>query len=465
MDIHPILIAISPAIILTLTPHSTATEASQLFDPLRYNNGYFGRTSAVSTSLIAISSNGNNKNLGSVTLFSPSRGSFSFSSRIDGTRTGTGFGHSVALSDQTILIGAPWEDENDKPQQGAVYVFVKSGSEWIQQARLTAPDGVAKEGFGYSVAIRNDTCVIGKPSDASGGSAYVFLREGNDWLFASKITPSSGGRGSFGANVQLLDNTLVICAPNASGGSLPQSGAALVYSGSKATWTLEATLTADDRAAQGNFAVCASITPNTILVGAPYHDNGSQHDSGAAYVFSRNGNTWTQHAKLTALNGSAGDFFGQSVAISGNVALVGAPLDDDGPSQAAGSAYVFSRTGSTWTQQTKLALFAGSAFDWFGYSVAIANGLCICTSPYYDFGNTEDCGAAWIFNIESILCNADLNGDRMVNVADLSFFLGVFGANTLVFPQAAGADFNGDGRVDSADLSVLLTNFGRSCAE
>jgi len=149
-----------------------------------------------------------------------------------------------------------------------------------------------------------------------------------------------------------------------------------------------AKLTASDAAADDLFGRSVSISGDTAIVGAVFDDDACPTDpdcnSGSAYVFVKNGATWTRTAKLTASDAAADDFFGDSVSISGDTAIVGAPRDDDAGS-FSGSAYVFVKNGATWTQQAKLTASDAAVNDFFGFSVSISGDTAI-VGAFFDDG-------------------------------------------------------------------------------
>ena len=154
---------------------------------------------------------------------------------------------------------------------------------------------------------------------------------------------------------------------------------------------------ASDGATGDNFGVSVAISGDYALVGATGDDIGANADQGSAYVFIRSGSSWIQQAKLTATDGAANDLFGVSVAISGDYALVGAYGDAIGANSQQGSAYVFVRSGSSWTQQAKLTAADGAAFDYFGISVAISGDYALVGAYLDDIGANIQQGSAYVF--------------------------------------------------------------------
>jgi hypothetical protein len=348
------------------------------------------------------------------------------------------FGISVAISGDTIVVGAYLEDSaatgtngsqsnNSALDSGAAYVFVRSGATWSQQAYLKASNTGARDDFGARVAISGDTIVVGalgEDSAATGinanqsdnsaldsGAAYVFVRSGTTWSQQAYLKASNTGANDFfGSSVAISGNTLVVGASaeasaatgingSQSDNGANDSGAAYVFVRSGTTWSQQAYLKASNTGANDFFGYSVAISGNTLVVGASAEAsaatgiNGNQSNnsaglSGAAYVFVRSGSTWSQQAYLKASNTGANDQFGTSVAISGDTIVVGARSEasaatgingnqGDNSAGASGAAYVYVRTGTTWSQQVYLKASNRGAGDWFGYSVAIFGGAIV----------------------------------------------------------------------------------------
>ncbi len=320
---------------------------------------------------------------------------------------GAWFGYSVAMSGDYAIVGAP----NDHPygdNQGAAYVFVRSGNIWTQQARLIARDGNAGDFFGGSVAISGDYVLIGASGDGDGegnafamydiGAAYVFVRSGSTWTQQAKLLANDGAPyDSFGSGVALSGDYAFIGADGDDMSALKvEQGSAYVFVRSGSTWTQEAKLIADDGDTKDYFGRTVAISGNYLLVGSGNDDVGSNTDQGSVYVFVRSGTAWTQQAKLTASDGASEDYFGASLAISGDYAIIGAYGDDMGANVDQGSAYVFVRSGSTWTQQAKLLASNGSDKHYFGSSVAIFENTAVVGAGNLN-GPTGDMGTTYMF--------------------------------------------------------------------
>lgn len=320
------------------------------------------------------------------------------------------FGWVVALSDdgQTIAAGSP-ADDSTFSDTGAVYIFTKSGSSWTQQQKLTASDKETSDFFGRSVAISADgnTVIGGAPFEdvspyTTNGAAYVFTRSGSTWTEQAKLAPNDMEGGErFGWSVALSDdgNTALIGAYLENTSPYTDNGAAYVFTRSGSTWTQQAKLTASDLQTSDllGISVALSSDGNTAILGASNESTSPYTSNGAAYVFTRSGSTWTQQAKLTASDLGNSDNFGVSVAISdnGNTAIIGAPEKTG----SNGAVYVFTRSGSTWTQQQKLVAPTTLASSKFGQSVALSgDGTQAMVGRIGGFIN--DPGTAYLYKLQ-----------------------------------------------------------------
>ena len=317
-----------------------------------------------------------------------------------GTSSGDALGFSVTISGKTALVGAFREDTVMGEDAGAAYVYTLQEGHWHQEARLTAPDGAAGDTFGGNVAIHGDTALVGvmRDSDAGpgSGSVHVFVRDSGKWAHQAKLVASDARAGaSFGQNVALFGETAVIGAPSDEIEGV-QQGSAYVFTRNGEMWSEQAKLAASDGAAGDVFGISVAVFGDTALVGADLHDEIAE-DAGAAYVFARDGESWRQEAKLVAADGGKVDIFGVRVALSGNTALVSARRDDDDQMGVdSGSAYVFVRENERWRQQAKLTAPDGAANDRFGNDVAISGDVAVLGAMLHD-ERAEDAGAAYVF--------------------------------------------------------------------
>jgi hypothetical protein len=318
------------------------------------------------------------------------------------------FGGSVSISGDTAIVGA-FEDAAPVALSGSAYVFVRSGPAgkpvWTEQQKLTASDAQAGDEFGWSVAISGDTAIVGAylddPPDGSvtnnHGSAYVFVRSGPSgqevWTQQAKLIASDGAAGdNFGWAVSISGDTAIVGALGDDAPGANGSGSAYVFVRSGAIWTQQQKLTASDGAINDGFGYSVSISGDTAIVGA-FHDDAPASDSGSAYVFVRSGTVWTQQPRFTASDGAANDQFGISVSISGESAIVGAVSDASG----TGSAYVFVRSGGVWTQQQKLTASDGEIGHHFGNAVSLSGESAIVGAENGETLTVGNSGAAYVF--------------------------------------------------------------------
>jgi len=304
--------------------------------------------------------------------------------------TDDAFGFAVALSGARSAFGAPGHVEA-QTASGAVYVFDFDGQDWVQQAILTAIGASDGDKFGSAIALDGIRIVAGAPFDdergTDAGAAYVFEFDGAAWSQQAKLTASDGGpdENFAGTSVAIDGDVVVVGAPLHGGGSTAE-GAAYVFRFDGETWSQEAKLTASDAAPGDNFGLSVSVSGNIALVGSPFHDAGAS-DSGAAYAFRFDGESWLPLVKLTAPEAVADGNFGVSTAYDGELALVGAPL-----SSSTGSAYLF--LSGSWDLQETLTASDGSTADDFASAVAFSGERAVVGAPFDD-----PAGTAYVFRL------------------------------------------------------------------
>ena len=318
--------------------------------------------------------------------------------------SGEDFGYSVAISGDTVVIGAHLDDDRGMGS-GSAYVFVRSGDTWTRQAKLTAVDGAGADYFGDAVALSGDTAVIGAYGDddagQNSGSVYIFTRTGTDWAQQAKLRAADAAAFDyFGAAVAISSDTAVIGAH----GDDSSSGSVYVFTRSGTDWEQQAKLRAADAAGWDYFGYSVAISGDTLVAGA-YWDDDQGAESGSAYVFTGSGSSWAQQAKLTAADGAVEDYFGSSVAVSGDIAVIGAFQDDDDGARS-GSAYRFVRSGSAWSQQAKLTAEDATEDGRFGYAVAIS-GDNVVIGAVFAHGVSEYSGAAYMLGVAAYPTDED----------------------------------------------------------
>lgn len=334
------------------------------------------------------------------------------------------FGWSVAISadGNTVCIGTINHDTGGLSNAGQAYIFTRSGSTWSQQALLSASDKSAGDQFGYSVAISNDgnTVCIGAPyNDISGtvgdaGQTYIFVRSGTTWSQQAVLSASDKAASDrFGYNVAISadGNTICIGAILHDAGGSSNAGQAYIFIRTGTTWSQQAILVASDKVFNDQFGTTVAISGdgNTVCIGAPNHDVRGFNDAGQAYIFIRSGTTWSQQAILSASDAATYDYFGWSVSLSndGNTVCIGnIDANPDGVTNA-GQAHIFIRSGTTWSEQAIISASDKAASEQFGQSVAISDdGNTVCVGAY---GKTVSglgyVGQAYIFTRSSTIWN------------------------------------------------------------
>ena len=267
----------------------------------------------------------------------------------------------------------------------------------IEKDKLWHSDIAGIVYFEYCTSLDGDTAVVGTYRGDNpygwGGSVYIFIRINNIWRQQHRIfAPTSEDRSCFGWSVSVSGDTALIGVPAQD--SVGSPGYVYVFTRTDSRWTQQAKLFALDGEEWDFFGLSVSLDGDTALIGA-YGDDDNGNWSGSAYVFTRTGTTWTQQAKLLASDGVDYDMFGASVSLDGDTALIGAPGDGYqrvGP----GSTYVFTRSGTAWTQQAKLFDLNGAQADQFGVSVSLDGDTALIGAQQYE--NYHDgTGLAYVF--------------------------------------------------------------------
>ena len=428
------------------------------------------------------------------------------------------FGNAVSLSGDgnTLAVAANREDsnasgidgdqaDNNTRDAGAVYIFTRTGTSWSPQAYVKASNGDVRDNFGHSLSLSNDgntlavgviredsnaTGINGNQSDntASGsGAVYVFTRTGAIWSQQAYVKASNAEAGDqFGGSVNLSGdgNTLSVGAfgedsnavgidGNQADNSIGFAGAVYVFMRTGSTWSQQTYVKASNTGVDA-FGVSVSLSNdgNTLAVGANTEGsnatgiNGDQADNsaigaGAVYVFTRVSSAWSQQAYIKASNTEAGDFFGNSLSLSGdgNTLVVGAINESSNASgidgnqadnsvNAAGAAYVFARAGSTWSQQAYVKAGNTGANDNFGLSVSLSNdGNIMAVGTVSESSNASGIG-----------------GDQTDNSASVSGAVTVFRRMNSIWNQQAYVKASNTAANDSLGNSVSLSGNGDTLA-
>lgn len=431
------------------------------------------------------------------------------------TGTGDAFGWSVAVSSDgnTMAVGAPRESSsatgidgdqanNDASESGAVYVFIRSATTWVQQAYIKASNTGTSDQFGWAVGLSQDgsTLVVGAPGERSSatgiggnqadntadtsGAVYVFTRTGPTWSQQAYVKAVNTGAGdTFGTAVSISNagSSIAVGAPREDSNgsfadnSLADSGAVYLFSRSGVTWTQEAYLKAPNHEAADFFGIAVRLSGDgaTVAIGATVEassatgvdGDASNNDypvAGAAYVFTRNPDeSWSFEAYIKASNTDPNDVFGQALALSvdGNMLAVGAAGEQSGgdgvgsdqtnnSANQSGAVYIFTRTGSAWAQEAYLKAEHSDAFDQFGQALA-----------FNDAGNILLVGAA-----EESGGIAGVGGDQTDNTLSMSGAAFMFARDGASWSQRSYIKASNPNRYDDFGQALAMSNDGRTIA-
>jgi hypothetical protein len=287
-------------------------------------------------------------------------------------------GWSVDLLDDRAVAGAPRHHHPVLGlPTGAAYVFGKEGDAWQEQG-LLLPSNVGSAAsklwrFGESVACDSQRVIVGAPNASSAtlagsGLAFIYVRAGVTWIEESILDPQEPAS-NFGHSVDIDASTAIAGSPRFSGSAPHEVGAAYVFERAVSAWVKQARLRSDDIAPGDDFGRSVIYLGEWAFVGAP-HADGCERDTGAVYVFRRYGTEWSQSQKLFAADGRTADQFGASIAFDGTL-VVGAPYNDEGLWTDVGAAYVFQAQGSLWVEQQRLVPKGHMFDDRAGTSVAV----------------------------------------------------------------------------------------------
>ncbi|MDY7108428.1 MAG: FG-GAP repeat protein, partial [Planctomycetota bacterium] len=308
------------------------------------------------------------------------------------------FGY-CAISGDTAIIGA-YGDDSGGSSAGAAYVFVRDGWWWFETQQLLASDGQMYDNFGKAVAMSADVAIIGAPEDADlaeeAGSAYIFLRQRGVWIERIKLLASDGGYEQFfGDAVDIDEDIAVVGAPDYSGFD-GATGSAYVFRDDGEGWYEDFKFEPFDGESDDYFGFRVAVSGPVVVVGAPWHD-AMGDDNGAVYVYRCHGGTiWALDAKLLPPENHPNSNFGNSVAVDGDVILVGRPAGGT----PSGAAYVYRYDGADWVEETILVP-PEEGDSRFGWAVAVDDDLAVVGARYGD-GAEDGTGSFHLFRFDGM---------------------------------------------------------------
>lgn len=414
---------------------------------------FFGDSIAFDSGMVAIGASqddDNGRNSGSAFLFDATTGGQLFKLLPGDGASGDEFGSSIAIDNGVVVVGSP-KDSGNADRSGSAYLF--DSATGGQLSKLLAGDGGAGDQFGHSIAIDNGIVAVGAWGDddngSDSGSVYLFDVATGEQL--AKLLPSDGAAfDNFGDSVAINDGVVAVGARLAADSNGNRTGSAYLFDAATGAQLFK--LLTSDGVSGDFFGISIDISNGIVAVGTLQGAVSNGESFGSAYLFDVA--TGAQFAKLLPNDSEESDFFGYSIAIDNGVVAVGASQGNDNNGISSGSAYLFD--AATGDQLFKLLPNDGAAGDSFGDSIAIDNGVVVVAATGDDV-NGQYAGSAYIFNALSPQCPADLTGDGVLNFFDVSAFLVAFAAQDPI------ADFNSDGVYNFFDVSAFLSAFSAGC--
>jgi len=332
------------------------------------------------------------------------------------------FGVSVSINStgDRVVVGS-YYDDTGAIDAGSVYVYSRSDTTWTLEQEINNPSPVLNDWFGQSVAIDStgDRIVVGAHVEDTGasaaGSVYIYSRSSTTWTLEQEInnpTPVTDDLFGYSVSINSTGDRIVVGAYGEDTGA-SAAGSVYIYSRSGTTWSLEQEINNPTPAASDYFGYSVSInsTGDRIVVGAYLEDTGAS-GAGSAYVYSRSGTTWSIEQEINNPSPAASDYFGSAVSINstGDRIVVGAYLEDTG-SPSAGSAYVYSRSGTTWTLEQEINNPSPVINDYFGSAVSInSTGDRIVVGASGEDTGAGDAGSVYVYALTENTTDLKLRG-------------------------------------------------------
>jgi len=330
------------------------------------------------------------------------------------------------------------------------------------EVKLTASDGEQGDNFGYSVSISGKYAIVGAYLDADNGvesgSAYIFKYNDTSWIEQAKINASDAALADYFGNSVSISGDYAVVGAIGKDERGENSGSAYIFKRNGTSWSEQAKINASDGAAADSFGHSVSISGDYVVVGA-IGDNDRGTSSGSAYIFMRNGTSWSEQAKINASDGEEGDSFGHSVSISGDYVIVGA-IGKDESGKNSGSAYIFKRDNTLWIEQAKINASDAAQYDNFGNSVSISGDYAV-VGAYYNDERGENSGSAYIFKRDETSWNeqAKINANDAAVADYFGHSVSISGEYTVV--GAIGDDDRGS----SSGSAYIFKRHGTSWNE
>jgi len=310
------------------------------------------------------------------------------------------FGKDVAVQDDVAVIGSPYDDATGGTDSGSAYIYRREGPDWVYHQKIEPGDPEGGAYFGYSVEIIDDMIIVGAVSYENRGMAFVFRYDSytDSWLEEDQLRPVDNvGSDGFGSCISASGRYMAIGAWMDSDVAT-DAGSVYIYEyeDSIQTWVELTEFYASDGSEQEWFGERLDMDGDYVVVGL-YKDDPNGYRSGSAYIFQRSGGYWLERKKLIPADGAEDSYYGSDVAVSRDTVLVGAEADWDG-TKRSGSAYVYTGSGTSWTLQQKLTDPDGNHWDYFGRGVDLDGDTALIGARYHDIdGDAYGTGAVYIY--------------------------------------------------------------------
>ncbi len=412
--------ACSGALLAGLAGAQTATETTRVAPTNPEADGRFGSAADLDADTLLVGAPRGNGDTGAAYVFVRNGNAWDFQAQLvpTGAPAQAWFGGSVAIEGDTAVVGARRDfDSTAMIQPGRVYVFDRTGTTWTETQVLEASDAMDTDWFGQSVDISGNTIAIGSNFNMASvgfgaGAAYVFVNGGTSWTEEAKLIASDSTSGDFFGWDVAVDGDTIVVGSEFDDDNGAESGSAYVFTRTGIVWTERTKLAPMmGAAADDQFGVSVDIDSGTIAVGAVEAPFMAPCCTGSVYVFTGSGATWTQEAKLQPAAGGAEDLFGGSLQLDGDSLVIGA-VRNDSMGTDSGAAYLFSRSGTTWSQDLELRGSNALTGDFLGNGAALSGGYVVAGSPYADQPGFADAGAAYVYDTNSdsaTYCQGKLN--------------------------------------------------------
>lgn len=325
------------------------------------------------------------------------------------------FGKILKIDGDYALVAA-YNDDDMGSNAGAAYIYKRTGENWAFQDKIYADDAVAFDIFGVAADIKGDRAIIGAFGDDDNGffsgSAYVFARQGDEWIQEAKLLPSDGATDDkFGRSVAIDDDLAVVCGvlDDENG---EESGSVYIFRRNGSVWTEEAKITPDDGDENDRFGRSISIAGDYVAISAAQKDEHGMDGSGSAYVFKNEGGQWFQQSKLVPDDLGEGDLMGYCISSNEDFVAISAHLNDEMASDA-GAVYLFQRNGDQWSETAKLTAEFPGEMDHFGICVDISGSTLIVGAPLDQSDDGIECGVAYVYDLQEYVSTQNVNIDEL----------------------------------------------------